>query len=113
MSDNKEIIEIEIVEPTFSNELTIQNPNVKKIVLEKKENKIGMIITTNNALLKQTNYNNGVKTQQNILVPNFNTLQERNEAIILLCKDKHTQKDVAESMGLSQSRISQIIAENK
>ena len=105
---SSEIIKAEIVEPK-ENGLTIQNPNVKKVVQEKKDNKIITTIVTNNAVLQQTNYSSGVKTQQNISVPNFNNIQERNKAIIELYQDNHTQMEVANAMNLSQSRVSQIV----
>ncbi|ABV67178.1 hypothetical protein Abu_0918 [Aliarcobacter butzleri RM4018] len=109
-----EIIKGEIVESNIGNELTIHNPEIKKIVQIKEENKIKTtIVTTNNTLLQQTNYTNGVKTQRNISVPIFSNNQERDSAIVELCKDSHTQQEVADATNLSQSRISQIVNKNK
>jgi DNA-directed RNA polymerase specialized sigma subunit len=112
MDTKKEIIEAEIVEPN-NNELTIQHPNVKKIIQEKKNNKVKTTIVTDTSILQQTNYKSGIKTQQNILTPKFNTLKERDEAIVELINDKYTQTEVANAMNLSQSRVSQIIRNKK
>ena len=108
-----EIIKGEIVESNIGNELTIHNPKVKKIIQTKQENKIETTIVINNTVLQQTNYANGVKTQRNISVPIFNNNQERDSAIVELCRDSHTQQEVADVMSLSQSRVSQIVNKNK
>lgn len=115
--ESKNIIECEVIDENKQQLVIPNDVNKKDIRNYSYSNENGKEVTKinlhSNISLKQETYRSGVVVQNKISIPTYDTISERNNIIVDMYNNKHTQDEIAKTIGLKQPSISRVIAKNK